>query len=52
LLQSLIIFAVVASDIHWLWAQNRYFASLVGVGLAWFVTMSINEFRKWLAKRH
>src|SRR5436190_4782334 len=32
LLQSLIIFAVVASNIEWHWTPNGYLASLLGVG--------------------
>jgi hypothetical protein len=50
LLQSLIIFAVVASNIHWQWTPNGYLASGAGVLLAWFLTVLINELRQWLAK--
>ena len=35
LFQSLIIFAVVASNMHWQWTPNGYLPSLVGVGLAY-----------------
>jgi hypothetical protein len=38
LLQSSIIFAVCASNIHWHWTPNGYVASLIGIGLAWSLT--------------
>lgn len=38
LLQSSIIFAVVASNIHWQWTPNGYLAGVIGVGLAWIST--------------
>jgi len=34
LLQALIFFAVMASNIAWDWAPNPYVAALIGVGLA------------------
>jgi hypothetical protein len=34
LLQALIFFAVMASNIAWNWAPNPYVAALIGVGLA------------------
>ena len=34
LFQGLIIFAVVASNIHWKWTPNRYIPALLGIGLA------------------
>jgi hypothetical protein len=37
-LQASIIFAVVASNIHWHWTPNGYLASLIGIGLAWSLT--------------
>ncbi|MCP1758044.1 hypothetical protein [Bradyrhizobium elkanii] len=43
LFQSLVIFAVVASNIHWHWTPNAYLASLLGAGLAWVLTQIINE---------
>ena len=42
-LQGLIIFAVVASNIHWHWTPNGYLASLIGVGLAYALTVGLNE---------
>ena len=34
LFQASIIFAVVASNIHWHWTPNGYLASAIGIGLA------------------
>jgi hypothetical protein len=39
LLQSSIIFAVVASNIRWHWTPNGYVARFIGIGLAWLVTL-------------
>jgi membrane protein implicated in regulation of membrane protease activity len=38
LLQSLIICAVVGSNIHWQWTPNPYLAAGIGVFLAWVAT--------------
>jgi hypothetical protein len=38
LLQGLIVFAVVGSNIHWQWTPNPYVASGLGILLAWAVT--------------
>jgi hypothetical protein len=35
ILQSSIIFAVIASNLFWHWTPNGYLAGLIGVGLAW-----------------
>src|SRR6267154_776127 len=43
--QGSIIFAVVASNIHWQWTPNGYLASLIGVGLAYGVTALLNALR-------
>ena len=42
LFQSLIIFAVVASNIHWQWTPNGYLASLIGVGLVYGLTAGLS----------
>jgi hypothetical protein len=39
LLQGLIVFAVVASNIHWHWTPNGYLASAIGAGLALVATL-------------
>ncbi|MGN8547831.1 hypothetical protein ACQPTN_24910 [Bradyrhizobium sp. 13971] len=43
LFQSLVIFAVVASNIRWHWTPNGYLACLLGAGLAWVLTQIVNE---------
>ena len=45
LLQGLIVFAVVASNIHWQWTPNPYIPPLFGFILAYGVTWLIVEFR-------
>jgi hypothetical protein len=42
LLQSLIIFAVCASDVHWHWTPNGYIPALLGIGLA-YLGGSVND---------
>ena len=42
LFQSSIIFAVMASNIHWQWTPNGYLAGLIGVGLAYGLTRLLN----------
>jgi hypothetical protein len=45
LLQSLIVFAVVASNIHWGWTPNPYIPALLGAGLAYGATQLLTEYR-------
>ena len=47
LFQSAIIFAVVASNIHWHWTPNGYLASAIGVGLAYGVTWLLTGLLVW-----
>lgn len=42
LFQATIIFAVISSNIYWHWTPNGYLASLIGIGLAFGATVSIN----------
>jgi hypothetical protein len=42
LLQSSIIFAVMASNIHWHWTPNGYLAALAGGVLAYGVTVFLS----------
>jgi len=42
LLQSAIIFAVVASNIHWHWTPNGYLSALAGAVLAYGVTVFLS----------
>ena len=47
LLQSLIVFAIVGSNIQWHWTPNHYLPSLIGFGIAFVVTAGFNELRAW-----
>ena len=42
LLQSLLIFAVVGSNIHWHWTPNPYLASILGILAALLVTAGLS----------
>ena len=44
LLQGLIIFAVVASNIHYRWTPNGYLPAMLCIGLAWLLTLCIDQF--------
>ena len=39
--QSLIVFAVMASNVHWQWTSNGYLAGLIGIVLAYGVTVGL-----------
>jgi hypothetical protein len=43
LLQSSIIFAVVASNIQWHWTSNGYIPALLGIRLAYLVTLLVQR---------
>ena len=43
LLQSLIIFTVMVSNIRLQWTPNGYLAGLIGVGLAYGLSVGLNE---------
>ena len=51
LLQCLIIFAVIASNIHWHWTPNIYIAAILGWIAALLVTVGLNGLfgliRRW-----
>jgi len=51
LLQGLVIFAVVASNIHWQWTPNGYLATMLGGIAALCVTGITNELRDWQLRR-
>jgi hypothetical protein len=40
--QGLIIFAVVATNIHWHWTPNGYIPAMAGIVAAWIVTWLAN----------
>jgi hypothetical protein len=46
ILQSSIIFAVIASNIHFHWTPNGYLAGLIGVVLAYGLTLLLSA-RPW-----
>ena len=46
LLQSLLIFAVCASNIHWQWTPNRYIPALLGIGLGPAVAEAVERIRE------
>jgi len=45
-LQSLVIFGVVASNIHWQWTPNRYIPALLSIGLGPAVTEAVERIRE------
>jgi len=45
LIQSSIMFAVIASNIHWEWTPNPYVASLIGIVLAYVATALLSQYR-------
>src|SRR5262245_8391852 len=49
--QGLIIFGVVASNIHWQWTPNAYIPGLLGAGLAFGLTAAITQIRDWTRYR-
>lgn len=44
-LQSSIVFAVMASNIYWHWTPNGYVPALLGGGFAYIVTAIVAEYR-------
>lgn len=51
LFQILIMFAVMASNIHWKWTPNGYLASAIGIGLALLITLILNEIIELLSRK-
>jgi hypothetical protein len=51
LIQSSIIFAVMASNIRYKWTPNPYVAGLVAAGAAFAATALLNELLTW-ARRY
>ena len=49
LFQSLVIFAVVASNIHWQWTPNGYLAAGLGIALAYALTQLAMVIAHWCA---
>lgn len=40
-LQMAILMAVAFSNIYWKWTPNSYLVSIIGVGVAWLVTITV-----------
>ena len=51
LIQSLVIFAVVASNIHWGWTPNKLVPAALGIGLAFLLTACWNGLREHRLQR-
>jgi hypothetical protein len=51
LFQGLIVFAVIASNIHWQWTPNGYLASAIGAGLALVATLLVNDIAALRARK-
>lgn len=52
LLQILVIFAVGASNIYWHWTPNGYLVGLIGIGIAYGLTLLISGAKGWLSQDH
>jgi hypothetical protein len=50
-LQSLVIFAVVASNIRWHWTPNPYLASGLGILAALLLTVALNGLADLLRRK-
>ncbi len=50
LLQSLIMFAVIASNIAYRWTPNPWIPALLGAGLAYGLTRLLGQY--WISKKH
>lgn len=50
--QCLVVFAVIASNIHYQWTPNAYLASLLGVAAAFALTAIIGSVLLRLRARH
>lgn len=51
LLQGLIVFAVMASNIHWHWTPNSYLASILGFIAALLVTVGLSNLLSWARQK-
>lgn len=51
LLQSLIVFAVMASNIYWHWTPNTYLASVIGFIAALLATVALSNLLLWARKK-
>jgi hypothetical protein len=52
LLQTLLIFGVLASNIHYQWTPNGYVATLIAIGVAYFATVTFSwAYDRWPRKQ-
>jgi F0F1-type ATP synthase assembly protein I len=51
LLQSLIVFAVMASNIAWQWTPNAYLAGVIGFIAALLATVGLSNLLLWARKQ-
>lgn len=51
LLQSLIVFAVMASNIAWQWTPNTYLAGVLGFIAALLATVGLSNLLLWARKQ-
>jgi F0F1-type ATP synthase assembly protein I len=51
LLQSLIVFAVMASNIAWHWTPNSYLAGVIGFIAALLATVGLSNLLLWARKQ-
>jgi hypothetical protein len=47
LLQGSIIFAIVASNIHWQWTPNHYVPAVLGIAAAAVISGMVQSFLEW-----
>lgn len=50
LLQSVVMFLVVASNVQFHWTPNPYIPALIGVGLAYGLTLLLNGAQGWIGR--
>ena len=51
LLQCVVIFAVMAANVHYGWTPNPYLAALLAIGAAWIITSSaVRDRALWLSR--
>jgi hypothetical protein len=51
LLQSLIVFAVMASNIYWQWTPNSYLAGVISFIAALLVTVGVTNLLLWARQK-
>ena len=49
LLQALVAFAVLASNVHWQWTPNSYLAGIIAALAVWLLTIFPFQLRRWVS---